>query len=70
MLEPATFGVPIVIGPNYFKFNEAIELIKEEAFFSVDKSRKLSVLLKMFFSEKQNRISASGKLLIYVVGKT
>jgi len=26
ILEPATFGIPIVIGPNYSKFAEAIEL--------------------------------------------
>jgi len=70
VLEPATFGIPIVIGPNYFKFNEAIELIKEEACFSVDNSQKLSVLLKMFFNEKQNRITAGDKSLNYVVGKT
>jgi 3-deoxy-D-manno-octulosonic-acid transferase len=70
VLEPATFGIPIVIGPNFKKFNEAIELIKEEACFSVDNSRKLSVLLKMFFNEKQNRIAAGDKALNYVVGKT
>ena len=70
VLEPATFGIPIVIGPNFKKFNEAIELIKEEACFSVDNSQKLSVLLKMFFNEKQNRIAAGGKSLNYVVGKT
>lgn len=27
ILEPATFGIPIVIGPNYAKFAEAIELV-------------------------------------------
>lgn len=27
ILEPATFGVPILIGPNYSKFKEAVELV-------------------------------------------
>lgn len=27
ILEPATFGLPIVIGPNYSNFAEAIELV-------------------------------------------
>lgn len=28
ILEPSTFGVPIVIGPNYSNFAEAVELVK------------------------------------------
>jgi len=28
LLEPATFGLPILIGPNYSNFAEAIELVK------------------------------------------
>jgi 3-deoxy-D-manno-octulosonic-acid transferase len=28
ILEAATFGLPILFGPNYAKFNEAVELIK------------------------------------------
>ncbi|MNR14172.1 3-deoxy-D-manno-octulosonic acid transferase [compost metagenome] len=28
ILEPATFGIPIVIGPNYANFAEAVELVK------------------------------------------
>lgn len=28
ILEPATFGIPILIGPNYSNFAEAVELVK------------------------------------------
>ena len=28
ILEPATFGIPIVIGPNYSNFAEAVQLVK------------------------------------------
>lgn len=70
VLEPATFGIPIVIGPNYHKFNEAIDLVKEEACFVIDNSEKLSVLLNKFFIEKQKKHEAGNKALNYVVKKT
>lgn len=36
ILEAATFGVPVVFGPNYHKFQEAIDLIKLEGAFPVN----------------------------------
>jgi len=70
VLEPATFGVPIVMGPNYQKFNEACELVENEACFVVDNSQKLSVLLKEFFHENQKRKKAGSNALNYVINKT
>ena len=70
VLEPATFGIPIVIGPNYQKFNEAIELVEKEACFVVDNSQKLSVLLSSFFNENEKREKASRNALNYVINKT
>ena len=34
-LEAATFGLPVIFGPNYYKFREAKELISEGAAFSI-----------------------------------
>ena len=70
VLEPATFGIPVIIGPNYQKFNEAVELVEKEACFVVDNSQKLSVLLSDFFNENQKREKASSNALNYVVNKT
>ncbi len=70
VLEPATFGIPIVIGPNYHKFNEVKELIKEGACFVVNDSEKLSVLLKKIFQLKQHREKAGKSALKYVIDKT
>ncbi|WP_457609590.1 3-deoxy-D-manno-octulosonic acid transferase [Lutibacter sp.] len=70
VLEPATFGVPILIGPNYHKFNEAIELVKIDACFSVNNSKKLSVLLKKLFQSEERREEAGNKALNYVIEKT
>ena len=70
VLEPATFGVPIVIGPNYYKFNEAIGLVKNKACFVVDNSQKLSVLLNKFLNQKQKREQVGSNAYNYVVSKT
>lgn len=67
VLEPATFGNPIVIGPNFKKFNEAIELVQNEACFTVDNSKKLSVLLKKFYQDKSELQKVGDKALNYVV---
>jgi len=70
VLEPATFGIPIIIGPNYHKFNEAIDLVNEEACFTVNDSKKLSVLLKKLFQLKDYRVKAGNNALKYVMDKT
>lgn len=40
-LEAAAFGCPLVFGPNYAKFNEAIDLIKVGAAFSISTAKEL-----------------------------
>jgi 3-deoxy-D-manno-octulosonic-acid transferase len=69
LLEPAVFGVPIIIGPNYIKFNEAIELVNKKACFVVNNSQKLSTLLKEFFQHKQHREEVGSRAHNYVGGK-
>ncbi len=36
-LEPIAFGLPVIFGPKYEKFEEAIRLIERQAAFSIDK---------------------------------
>ena len=69
VLEPATFGIPILIGPNYHKFNEAIDLVKKDACFTINNSEKLSVLLEKLFRLKQYRETAGNKAFKYVIDK-
>ncbi|WP_111709048.1 3-deoxy-D-manno-octulosonic acid transferase [Lutibacter citreus] len=69
VLEPATFGIPIVIGPNYSKFNEVVELVDNEACFVVDNSKKITVLLKEFFQEDEKRKKAGRRAGDYVKSK-
>ena len=42
ILEPATFGVPIIIGPNFSNFSEAIALINMEGCITVSNQIELN----------------------------
>ena len=45
ILEPATYGIPIVIGPNYSHFTEAIALVNLEGCISISKKKELENIL-------------------------
>jgi 3-deoxy-D-manno-octulosonic-acid transferase len=70
MLEPATFGIPIIIGPNYDKFKEAQELTEIHASFVANSIEKLSLLLDTLFQRENKRIEAGQKARDYVISKT
>ena len=46
LLEPATFGVPIVIGPNYSHFAEATALVNMEACISITNAIDLNKVFR------------------------
>ena len=46
ILEPATFGVPIIIGPNYSNFAEAIALVNMGGCISVSNQKELNETLE------------------------
>jgi 3-deoxy-D-manno-octulosonic-acid transferase len=56
-LEPATFGVPILFGPNYNKFREARELIEIGAGTSIATPAELSEQLNILLSSPNEMIS-------------
>lgn len=70
VLEPATFGIPILIGPNYHKFNEAIDLVKNKACFVVENSKELSLHLESFFQSNELRLKTGESARKQVVDKT
>jgi 3-deoxy-D-manno-octulosonic-acid transferase len=45
ILEPATFGIPIVIGPNYSHFAEATALVNMEGCVSISNQNELNETL-------------------------
>lgn len=56
ILEPATFGIPIVIGPNYSHFAEATDLVDLKGCISIQNKEELHTNLSKLISDKTTRI--------------
>jgi 3-deoxy-D-manno-octulosonic-acid transferase len=52
-LEAATFGLPVLFGPNYQKFSEAKQLIALGAAFTFETNDQLTNLLDKLFADKE-----------------
>ncbi len=68
VLEPATFGVPIIIGPNYQKFNEAKNLVDLEACLVITKSVEFNNELSTLFINSNNRKNKGKTARDYIIG--
>ncbi len=55
ILEPATFGIPIVIGKNFEKFREAKQLQKLAGLFSVSSEEEFSRVVQKLVDDKKFR---------------
>lgn len=53
ILEPTTFGVPILIGPKYHKFKEAIDLVKLKGCFVVNNQIDFNKILTLFSDKNE-----------------
>jgi 3-deoxy-D-manno-octulosonic-acid transferase len=56
ILEPATFGVPIIIGPNYSHFVEATALVKMEGCISIGNQVELDEALDKLIQNEAVRL--------------
>ncbi len=60
ILEAATFGIPILFGPNHKKFKEAIDLIEKGGAFSISNEKNIELIVdKFFYTENNNEYSIS-----------
>ncbi len=59
ILEPAVYGMPVVFGPRYHKFSEAVELLREGGAFPVNSFEELKNILDKLREEKDSLASAS-----------
>ena len=66
ILEPATFGVPIVIGPNYSHFAEATALVKMEGCISITNQEELNEALDKLIQNADVRIEKGHVCSTYV----
>jgi 3-deoxy-D-manno-octulosonic-acid transferase len=68
-LEAAAFGLPLIFGPNYSTFMEAVELIKNGSAFSVNDPKELNTQMEML-SKEENRIKSGSSAREYVNSHT
>ena len=52
ILEAAAFGIPVIFGPNFQKFREAIELIDKGGAFSINSSESFQKTLHFLLNDK------------------
>jgi 3-deoxy-D-manno-octulosonic-acid transferase len=55
ILEPATFGVPIIIGPNYSHFAEATALVHQEGCVSISNQEELNQSFDLLVQNQDER---------------
>jgi len=56
ILEPATFGVPVVIGPNYSHFAEATALVNMEGCISIQNQTQLNEAFDLLLLNEDERL--------------
>ncbi len=59
ILEAAVYGMPVVFGPNFRKFREAVELLKEGSAFMARDYNELKYILDMLREKKEKLQAAS-----------
>ena len=56
ILEPATFGIPVLIGPNFEKFSEAVALVSLGGCISVKSKNELEEYLAFLIQNEDERL--------------
>ena len=55
ILEPATFGIPIIVGPNFSNFAEAVALVHQEGCVSISNQNELKDAFSNLISNEDIR---------------
>ena len=83
ILEPATFGIPIIIGPNYAHFAEATALVHQEGCISIKNENELKLAFDSLLYNSDERLEkghicktfvqmnkgATSKIIHYILNK-
>ena len=70
ILEPTVYGLPVLFGPNFKKFNEAFEVIDLNVGFVVNNSLELTHQLNRFINNKDLLNQSSHSAKNYVLKNT
>lgn len=65
-LEAAVYGIPVIFGPKYQKFKEAVSLIREGGAFSISNGEQLREVLNSLIQTPAIAETAGQKALHYV----
>ncbi len=65
-LEPAAFGLPVLFGPDYGDFPEAVEMVRKGGAFSVKEPTELSNQIQALVRDGKKRKDAGARTLAYV----
>jgi len=69
ILEAATFGVPVMFGPNYNKFSEALDLINCGGAFSFKNKDKFQIQINLLINDNKLIINSKMQCLNYIKNK-
>ncbi|GAB3916957.1 3-deoxy-D-manno-octulosonic acid transferase [Larkinella terrae] len=70
ILEAATFRVPLFFGPNYGKFQEAVDLVKAGAAFPVSDSAQLNTVFRRIYEDPSQASAIAGDYVTLNTGAT
>ncbi len=70
ILEPTVYGLPVLFGPNYKKFNEAFEVIDLNVGFVISNSTELTKQLAVFIEDDKMLSTTSRLAKIYVLNNS
>lgn len=62
ILEPAVYGMPVVFGPNYHKFREAVEMEKAGGAFHIEDGGQLTKVLDSLMAPQSTRLSETSAI--------
>ena len=64
--EALVFGCPVVIGPKYHKFVEAVDLVKDGGMFSVNNQQEFDEVFEQLMNDDEFYNKASGICQDYI----
>ncbi|MEA1784528.1 glycosyltransferase N-terminal domain-containing protein [Arenibacter sp. GZD96] len=66
-LEPAVFGIPVIIGPRYSGFKEVADLVALQGVFSINNATDFSELMDRFLAHTSFRKTAGQANATYIL---
>jgi len=69
ILEAVTFGKPVIFGPNYRKFNEAVELVDKGGAFTIDNQQDFLNKAKLLLTHEPTHSKAAFTCKSYIASK-